>query len=54
MIDFDRPYEMAGHEPDGDDLRKDKRLKLIVLGIMAVAIGMAIYMDVTGQVGSWK
>jgi hypothetical protein len=48
MQDFDR-----NNEPSLEDLANNRKFKLIILGLLAVAIVAAI-LDVMGKVGSWR
>lgn len=58
MQDFNRDYEdhVAGNypQPDKDDLKNNWKVKLAVAVVLLIAIGSMVYMDITGQVGSWR
>lgn len=48
MTDYDQE-----NGPTLRDLANNKKVKLIVLAALAIAIGYMVYLDLTGQVGPW-
>lgn len=55
MTDFDRPQDhIAGGypEPDKNDLSKDKKIKLIILGALFIAT-VLVMLDDAGVFGYW-